>query len=735
MAVVSVTRSVEVVPTAGDAHAALVAGLDAPERDLIGRAIAFVEPLYAGRLLGTGESALDHAVGLVQCLADLRLDADVRAAGMLFAVPEYLPDASEKLLAAFGPGVTGIVDGAWRLNRLRVVTRNLAEQEKGADKESQAEVLRKMLLGMVSDLRVVLLRLASRTQTLRYLGQVQEKQVPEEIRRRIARETLDLYAPLANRLGVWQFKWELEDLSFRFLEPQVYKQIAKMLDERRAEREVFIANAMATLSRALETAGIRAEVAGRPKHIYSIYNKMRNKGLDFAGLYDVRGLRVLVDTEKDCYAALGVVHDLWTPISEEFDDYISRPKPNDYRSLHTAVTADDGRPLEVQIRTRDMHRHAELGVAAHWRYKEQARKDAFDEKIAFLRRILAWRDEVVDAADWVEQYKRAALDETVYVLTPQGRVVDLPRGSTPIDFAYALHTDLGHRCRGAKVDGAMVPLDYKLANGQRVEIVTAKTGGPSRDWLNPALGYMASSRARHKARQWFNAMELAQTVAAGRAAIERELQREGMTGASLEGLAQKLGFAKPDELFAAVGREEVRLRDLQVALRGEAPTAEEAAPVVARKARAESGGGGILVVGVDRLLTQLARCCKPAPPDPIVGFVTRGRGVSIHRAGCRSLQALIKQHPERMIESQWGRQGETVFAVDVIVRANDRPGLLRDITEIFSRERLNVPGVRTASRHQIASMEFTVEIGGIEQLQRTLAQVREVPGVFGAARK
>jgi len=664
----------------------------------------------------------------------------VRAAGILFAVPEYLPDAGEKLLAAFGPGVAGIVDGAWRLNRLRVVTRNLAELEKGAEKESQAEVLRKMLLGMVSDLRVVLLRLASRTQTLRYLGQAPERDAPIETRRRIARETLDLYAPLANRLGVWQFKWELEDLSFRFIEPETYKQIAKMLDERRAERERFIADATATLARALEKAGIRGEVTGRPKHIYSIYNKMRNKRLDFTGLYDVRGLRVLVETEKDCYAALGVVHDLWTPIPEEFDDYVSRPKPNDYRSLHTAVTAEDGRPLEVQIRTREMHRHAELGVAAHWRYKEQVgaekiKRDAFDEKIAFLRRILAWRDEVVGAADWVEQYKRAALDETVYVLTPQGRVIDLPGGSTPIDFAYALHTDLGHRCRGAKVDGAMVPLDYKLANGQRVEIVTAKTGGPSRDWLNPSLGYMVSSRARHKARQWFNAMELAQTIAAGRALIERELQREGMTGASLEALAQKLGFAKPDELFAAVGREEVRVRDLQVALRGEAPAAEEAAPVVARKAKAESGGGGILVVGIDRLLTQLARCCKPAPPDPIVGFVTRGRGVSIHRAGCRSFQALLQQHPERMIDAQWGRQDESVFAVDVIVRANDRPGLLRDISEIFSRERINVTGVRTASRHQVASMEFTVEIGGIEQLQRTLAQIREVPGVFGAARK
>jgi GTP pyrophosphokinase len=551
----------------------------------------------------------------------------------------------------------------------------------------------------------------------------------------VAQETLDLYAPLANRLGIWQLKWELEDMSFRFLEPDLYKRIASMLDEKRGERESFIAAAMATLSRELAAAGVKAELAGRPKHIFSIYNKMRGKGIDFSELYDVRALRIVVDTVKDCYTALGVVHNLWTPIPKEFDDYISRPKGNDYRSLHTAVVGPDGRPVEVQIRTWEMHRHAELGVAAHWRYKEKAKHDPFDEKIALLRQVLAWRDEVVDSSDWKEQFKRAALDETVYVLTPQGRVVDLAHGATPIDFAYALHTDLGHRCRGAKVDGVMVPLDYKLQNGQRVEIIAAKTGGPSRDWLNPNLGYLASSRAKNKVRQWFNATELAQTIADGRAAVEREMQREGQTGASLDALAQTFGYDKTDDFFAAVGREVIRPREIQNALRGEAPAAPEPEPVVAKKSKAEAGGSGILIVGVDRLLTQLARCCKPAPPDGIVGFVTRGRGVSIHRAGCKSLAALLRAHPERAIEAHWGEQNAGVFAVDLVVQAHDRQGLLRDVSEVFSRQRINVTAVNTASRQHVATMAFTVEVAGVDQLARALAEIREVTGVFSAGRR
>ncbi|MBI2316924.1 MAG: bifunctional (p)ppGpp synthetase/guanosine-3',5'-bis(diphosphate) 3'-pyrophosphohydrolase, partial [Betaproteobacteria bacterium] len=556
------------VPTAG-ASDAIASGLAEDDRRMLARALEFAAEIYRERLLGTGEGALAHALGTVECAAGLRLDAPARAAGLLFAVPAYLEKGEERLEGEFGATVARLVAGIARLNQLRVATRTVAAGGKGAAKQSQAEVLRKMLLAMVEDIRVVLLRLASRTQTLRFLTRGENAQ-----RREIAQETLDIYAPLANRLGVWQLKWELEDLSFRFLEPEVYAQIAKLLDERRGERERFVAEAIEVLSRELAQAAIRAHVSGRPKHIYSIWSKMRGKSLEFSEIYDVRGVRVLVDEVQDCYTVLGIVHNLWQPIPKEFDDYISRPKGNFYRSLHTAVIGPDGRALEAQIRTHDMHRHAELEVAAHWRYKEgaaarprEAKADPFDEKIAFLRQVLAWRDDVVDSSDWVEQSKSAALDDTVYLLTPQGRVIDLPQGATPIDFAYALHTDLGHRCRGAKVNGVMVPLDTRLENGQRVEIVAAKTGGPSRDWLNPALGYIKSSRARNKVRQWFNALELAHTIAGGRAAVERELQREGRTSANLEALAHAAGFEKADDFFAAVGREDIGQRQLQVLIR------------------------------------------------------------------------------------------------------------------------------------------------------------------------
>jgi len=721
-----------------DAGEVLLAGLDGDEQELVRSAHAFALELYGDRVLGTGEPAMAHARGLAASLAALNLDGEARAAGLLFAAPEYLPEAEPKLVARFGGRVAALVAGVWKLNRLRVVTRGISAQQAGAAKGSQAEALRKMFLAMVEDVRAVLIRLASRTQTMRAIAKA-----PDEVRRPLARETMDIYAPLANRLGVWQLKWELEDYAFRFLEPALYKRIAGMLEERRAEREAFIAASIATLQQRLEAAGVRAEVSGRPKHIYSIYTKMRGKGLDFGQLYDVRALRVLVDSVRDCYTALGVVHDLWQPVPNELDDYIARPKGNSYQSLHTAVMGPDGRPLEVQIRTHEMHRHAELGVAAHWRYKEgqggarsAGGKGAdHDEAIAVLRQMLAWRDEIIDAADWVGETKRAALDQTVYVLTPQGRVVDLPRGATPVDFAYALHTDLGHRCRGARVDGAMVPLNTRLENGQRVEIVAAKSGGPSRDWLNPELGYLASTRARNKVRQWFNALDQGENIAAGRAAVERELQREGVTGAKLETLAQQLGYAKADDFFAAYGRDENVGQALRAALRG--PEAPAAPPdeVVARKSRAGDAAGGVLIVGMDRLMTQLARCCKPAPPDAIVGFVTRGRGVSVHRRGCKSLAQLLARQPERAIETQWGGRAAAVFPVDVVVHAHDRQGLLRDISEVFSRESINVTAVNTQSRHANAVMHFTVEVGDVAHLGRALGQIADVRGVTAVHRR
>nr|MDA8107918.1 RelA/SpoT family protein [Betaproteobacteria bacterium] len=565
----------------------IAAGLGAAERALIGRALEFAEPLYSGQSLSTGEPTWPHALGLGASLAAIGMDPEARAAGVLFAASKG-PGALEALRAAFGEEIAALVGGVERLYQLRVATR--PEQWGGparAREAEQREVLRKMVLGMVEDIRVVLIRLASRTQTLRFFAPRTGAE-----RAGYARETLDIYAPLANRLGVWQLKWELEDLSFRIVEPELYKRIAGMLDERRVEREQYIRDAMGQLARELAATGLAAGIAGRPKHIYSIWNKMRSKGLDFSELYDVRALRVIVPEVKDCYTALGVVHDLWQPIPKEFDDYIARPKGNQYQSLHTAVIGPGGKTLEVQIRTEAMHRHAELGIAAHWRYKEagaETRADsAFAQKIAWLRELLAWRDEVAEGASWAERTRRAALDDTVYVLTPQGRVVDLPAGSTPIDFAYALHTDLGHRCRGAKVDGQIVPLDTALKSGQRVEIVAAKSGGPSRDWLNPERGFVHSHRARQKVRQWFNAQALADTVAAGRAVVEKELKREGRAPAKLEALATKLGFAKPDDLFAAVARDEVNLRQLHVALgamsgAAAGPAPRPAAPPQARR--------------------------------------------------------------------------------------------------------------------------------------------------------
>ena len=707
-----------------------------PNDALNERALAFARPLYEGQLLSTGEPVWPHALGLSASLASIGVDPVAQAAGVLFAVPKLLDDP-ERLKTEFGEEVAGLAAGVEKLYKLRVLTRASALE--------QNEILRKMVLGMVEDIRVVLIRLASRTQTLRWFAKN-----PSEERKAYARESLDIYSPLANRLGVWQLKWELEDLSFRYLEPELYKKIAQMLDQKRVEREQYIANAMDVLGRKLREVGVKGEITGRPKHIYSIWNKMRAKQLDFSDVHDVRALRVIVPTPGDCYSVLGVVHDLWEPIPREFDDYISRPKGNNYQSLHTAVIGPGGRTLEVQIRTEEMHRQAEFGIAAHWRYKESskaskthapARTDlAFDNKIAWLRELLAWRDEVADGTGWAEKTRKASLDDTIYVITPQGKVIDLPAGATPVDFAYTLHTDLGHRCRGAKVDGQLVKLDYALASGQRVEIIAAKTGGPSRDWLNPALGFLKSHRARGKVRQWFNARQLAETVAQGRVTVEKEQRREGATQANLEQLAQKLGFAKPDELFAAVARDEVSLRQLQGALReakGELPAVIPIA--VQKKKDRQVSDGGILVVGVDRLMTQLAKCCKPVPPDPVRGFVTRGKGISVHREDCAGLKRLAERSPERLIEAQWGKSAgagarAALYPVDILVTASDRQGLLRDIGEALARERINVTAVRTQSRSDLAHMRFSFEVTDVAHLRRAFAAVKEVSGVIRVAR-
>ncbi|MFZ6767679.1 RelA/SpoT family protein [Undibacterium sp. Di26W] len=735
-------------------EAALLEGLSDTDAERVIAALEYVTPLYANKCVVTEQNALQFVSGVVATLAMLRTDVDTRIAAILFELPELNPIAAEQIEIRFGKEIADLVTGIRRLMKLReaaLTQRDVGRGKDAAEKAAtQMETLRKMVLAMATDMRVVLVRLASRVTTLRYFAECKRE---DGAAQQYASETMDLYAPLANRLGVWQLKWELEDLSFRFLEPQQYKRIAKMLEEKRMERESFVVNAIARLNKELQATGVKAEVTGRPKHIYSIWKKMKGKSVDFDELYDVRAFRVIVDDIKDCYTVLGIVHNAWAPIPKEFDDYISRPKPNGYKSLHTVVVVEDGRPLEVQIRTREMHQFAEYGVAAHWRYKESGGSNfsaqEYDEKIAWLRQLLAWKTDVADVVveqeelqrEWVEKLKAASLDDRIYVLTPQARVIELPCNSTPVDFAYHLHTDVGHRCRGARVDNIMVPLNTPLKNGQTVEIITLKVGspqtGPSRDWLTTE--YSASTRTRTKIRAWFNTIDQEETLSSGRALVEKTLQREGKTAVNLEELARKLGFAEVNELFLSVGKDEFSLRQIETVLRENVVEAEPEEVSFTNKSRASSvtqgAKSGVLVVGTEGLMTQLARCCKPAPPDDIVGFVTRGKGVSIHRLSCKNFAEMRNKAPERVIQTTWGDHGkDTVYPVDIFVLAQDRQGLLRDISEVFSREKINVIGVNTQSAKSQARMSFTVEIGGTTQLQKALTVLHEVSGVLEVRR-
>ena len=733
----------------------LLEGLSEAETERFLEALEFVTPLYSNKNVVTGQNALQFAQGVASTLVMLRTDIDTRIAALLFELPELNPVAAEQIEARFGRELVELVSGIRRLMKLREAALTQHDVGRGKDAAGKAatqmETLRKMMLAMATDMRVVLIRLASRVTTLRYFAECKRD---DGAAQQYASETMDLYAPLANRLGVWQLKWELEDLSFRFLEPAQYKRIAKMLEEKRLERESFVVSAIARLNSELKAAGIKAEVSGRPKHIYSIWKKMKGKDVNFDELYDVRAFRVIVSDIKDCYTVLGIVHNIWAPLPREFDDYISRPKPNGYKSLHTVVVVDDGRPLEVQIRTREMHQFAEYGVAAHWRYKESGGSNflaqEYDEKIAWLRQLLAWKTDVAESVvehedvqrEWVEKLKAASLDDRIYVLTPQARVIELPRNATPIDFAYQLHTDVGHRCRGARVDHVMVPLNTPLKNGQTVEIITLKAGsaqsGPSRDWLNQE--YSASTRTKSKIRAWFNAIDQQETLSNGRALVEKTLQREGKTAVNLEDLARKLGFAAVDDLFLSVGKDEFSLRQIETVLRDNVETALIDEFSITNKSKSSSvtqgAKSGVLVVGTDGLMTQLARCCKPAPPDDIVGFVTRGKGVSIHRLSCKNFAEMRNKAPERVIQTTWGgHDRETVYPVDIFVLAQDRQGLLRDISEVFSREKMNVIGVKTQSAKSQAKMSFTVEIAGTAMLQRALMVIQEVNGVLEVRRQ
>jgi GTP pyrophosphokinase len=718
---------------------------DLPDQpDALARARAFVEPLFSGASLDTGEDVLQHADGVATILGQIGGSEAMQAACYLVYATEFLNKPEDVISKAFGPSYAELALETVRLIRVQRQARVVASDKPAAN--LQTENVRKMLLAFSRDLRVVLLRLASRLQTLRYYA-ASKKSVPHGL----AHESLHVFAPLANRLGIWQIKWEIEDLSLRFLEPETYREVARWLDEKRAEREKYMVELQQQLSSALKEQGIEASVQGRPKHIYSIVKKMRGKSLGFERVFDVRALRVIVPSVPDCYAVLSWVHTHFTPIVEEFDDYIARPKSNGYQSLHTVVRDAQGRPIEVQIRTRAMHEHAEQGVAAHWAYKEAGARGyagvsasgAYDAKIAVLRQLLAWERELVSASQdgsAAPSTKTDALSDRIYVLTPDAAVVELPQGATPIDFAYALHTNLGHRCRGARVDGAMVPLHTVLKNGQTVEVTAVKEGGPSRDWLNTELGFLASPRARSKVRAWFNAQAMQETVAKGREAVEKLLQREGKTAIKLDDLASQLGFKSSDALFEVVGKDEFSLRNIETLLNPPEPSLAPDDYVLLKKSRhtEQNTKGGVLVVGIDSLLTQLAKCCKPAPPDDIRGFVTRGKGVSIHRADCGNFRQMALRNVERVIEVDWGKSKQAqdqIYPVDVYIEAFDRQGLLRDISEVFSKEKMNVIGVQTQSIKELALMTFTVEVSDSGRLQKVLTAVRDVSGVRSARRR
>ena len=705
--VLSPSAATDVAPFEGELRATFGASL----ADVPVRALHFARGASsaAGR-----DEAFERALAVARLLLLQGADPETVAAALISqAIGERDLDL-EAVQSAFGAELALLLRGIARAGRIDALTAS------GVDPEQ----LRKMLLAIAEDVRVVLIKIAERVVYLRSLTRADDA-----VKRAAARETLELFGPLANRLGVSEMKWELEDFSFRFTDPELYHRIARLLDEKRHDREAYIQRVIATLRAELEAIGIKAQIQGRPKHIYSIWRKMRGKDVAFERLYDIRAVRVIVGNVRECYTVLGIVHDRWAPVEGEFDDYIASPKSNDYRSLHTAVVGPEGKTLEVQVRTAEMHEHSEHGVAAHWRYKEGSRADRkFDARIAWLRQVLAWRNELGGAA-------RRIFDDTIFVLTPQGRVVDLPAGSTPLDFAYHVHSDLGHRCRGAKVDGQMVPLDYKLANAQRVEIMAAKQGGPSRDWLAPQLGYLASPRALAKVRQWFRHEDHEKDAQAGRAVLEKELQRLGATHSSHERVAAAAGFAKLDEFLAALGRGEVTARQVEIAVRGEAPAQEPPAALPQVAPATDRTSSGVLVLGVNNIATLIAKCCKPVPPDRIVGFVTRARGVTVHRQDCPNITGLAAGQRDRLMAADWGRAVEEAgFSADLEVVALDRQGLLRDVSEAIARERINVTAVNTLSRGTHAFMRFTLQVSSADGIQRVLRQVKDVPGVDSARR-
>jgi GTP pyrophosphokinase len=704
-----------------------------PKSPALQRADAYVATLPHSKAL---ETATARAAALTEIVGALGAEDEVVLGTLLYPLLEAAVIPEEQAFEVFGDEAVRIAKESIRIGGFGVAT-HTDRSISGA----QAENLRKMLLAIATDPRLVLVRLADQLHRLR-----EGKSASETERRRLALETRDIYAPLANRLGIWQLKWELEDLSFRYLDPESYKRIAGLLASKRVDRERYIEDVKAQLKAALEQAGVHADIAGRPKHIYSIWRKMQRKHLSFEQLYDIRAVRVLVDSLADCYAALGVVHSLWPFIPGEFDDYIATPKDNLYRSLHTAVIGPEKLPLEVQIRTREMHEHAELGVAAHWTYKEGGKSNlAYQQKINWLRQLIepgqaesGSADAQETDSDFLERVRAEVFEDRVYALSPRGEVVELPQGATPLDYAYHVHTELGHRCRGAKVNGRMVQLDFKLSNGDQVEIITAKHANPSRDWLAPSLGFLASQRNRSKVRAWFRKQDEDQNRAQGKQMLERELQRLAIHTVTLPDLIGEFNLQNAEQLYLALGEGEITIPQVTGAIQRRAKPQELPFTIARREPNVQqSAKDGVTVDGVDDLLSSYAKCCRPVPPEPIVGYITLGRGVSIHRQDCANLRRLQVAHGERVIEVAWGKNPERTFAAALNITAYDRRGLVRDVSAVLSDLHINIQSMHsvTHERDGIVNMNIGITVHDLGELSQVLSRIQGLPNVISARRK
>ncbi len=706
-----------------------------PDYDKLLRAYVLASYAHREQLRESGEPYMIHPITVTKILVEMRMDVNTLAAGLLHDVAEDTDFTIEYLRAEFGDVVAMLVDGVTKLKRIK----DLGNTQEGMS-DTKAESLRKMFLAMVDDIRVVLIKLADRLHNMRTLSSKKEHK-----RRRIARETLEIFAPLANRLGIWKIKSELEDLSFRYLEPTSYRDIAKAIQQKASERDKWIIRIKHELERELAKVGIQAEVSARTKHIYSIWRKMKRKEVDFDKIYDVYGFRVLVNNEAQCYTALGIVHSTWRPIPGEFDDYIANPKNNMYRSLHTAVLSRrSGRSMEIQIRTHEMHETAEYGIAAHWQYKEQSKHDAvFQRKVAWIRQLMEWRQDVTDADEFMDSMKTDVFKDRVFVFTPQGDVVDMPAGATPIDFAYSIHTELGHRCRGANVNGRLVPLDYKLTNGDQVSVIAAKRGGPSRDWLNPNLDYVNTQRARSKIRTWLRKQGREENIQRGRQMLDKELRRLSVA-MTVEELAKLFNYEKVEDFYAAVGYGDINSQQIgtrvfeQERREQERLAAQNGMLINTRSVQSTTTtDNGLMVQGVEGLLTQLGRCCNPVPGDPIIGYVTKGRGVTVHRTDCPNIATIVRRRgTERMIDVQWAAESSETYPVKIQISAYDRAGLMRDVSSLVADEHINMISVEalTGQKNNLALINATLEIEDVVQLMKVLTKIDRLPNIVEARR-